>query len=135
MQPAPSPAPSASVLPSASATPTATVSVSAIPATPAAPDEGQMPYARFSDGATPLPGLFTVWVKHGRVFLELEPQQLDHTYMIAPILASGLGEGLFSGIDFDPILVQFHRNGDAIIIQAQNPYGKARAGSPQERAV
>jgi hypothetical protein len=55
--------------------------------------------------------------------------------MIAPILASGLGAGLFSGIEFDTILVQFHRVGDEILIQAQNPYGKARAGSPQERAV
>ena len=55
--------------------------------------------------------------------------------MIAPILASGLGEGLFSGIEFDTILVQFHRTGDEILIQAQNPYGKARPGSPQGRAV
>jgi len=94
-----------------------------------------MSFDRFSDGATPQPGLFTVWRKHGRVYLELAPAQLDHTFMVAPILASGLGEGLFSGIDFDTILVQFHRVGDQIMIEAQNPYGKAREGSPQERAV
>ena len=85
--------------------------------------------------ASPQPGLFTVWRRHGRVYLEVPPAQFNRTYMIAPILASGLGEGLFSGIEFDTILVQFHRVGDEILIQAQNPYGKARAGSPQERAV
>ncbi len=113
--------------------PTATAAEPSASPTPA--DEGQMSFERFSDEASPQPGLFTVWRKHGRVYLEVPPAQLDRTYMIAPILASGLGEGLFSGIEFDTILVHFHRVGDEILIQAQNPYGKARAGSPQERAV
>jgi hypothetical protein len=124
---APTPAPAVPVpTPAPSAAPTAA---------PTPADEGQMPFERFSDGASPQPGLFTVWRKHGRVYLELAPSQIDRTYMVAPILASGLGEGLFSGIEFDTILVQFHRVGDEIVIQARNPYGKARAGSPQERAV
>ncbi|HEY7982460.1 MAG TPA: zinc-dependent metalloprotease [Candidatus Eremiobacteraceae bacterium] len=123
MAASPSPAPNAT---SASAMPTPT---------PAPADEGQMSFERFSDEATPQPGLFTVWRKHGRVFLEVASTQFDRTFMIAPILASGLGEGVFAGIEFDPILVQFHRVGDEVVIEAQNPYGKARAGSPQERAV
>ena len=116
-------------------TPTPTSSATAAPAPARPPNEGQMPYERFTDGATPQPGLFTVWRKHGRVFLQLAPTQLDHTYMIAPILASGLGEALFAGIEFDPILISFRRVGDNVILQAENPYGKASSGSPQERAV
>ena len=113
--------------------PAASTAASPAPAKPA--DEGQMPYSKFTDGATPQPGLFTVWRKHGRVYLELAPAQLDQTFMIAPILASGLGEGLFSGIEFDPILMDFHRTGDSIVLEARNPYGKAIQGSPQEKAV
>jgi len=134
--PTPRPTASAPSAPSASATssPGATAASSPTPV-PTPADEGQMSFDRFSDGASPQPGLFTVWRKRGRVYLELAPTQIDRTYLIAPILASGLGEALFSGIDFDTILVQFHRVGDEILVEAQNPYGKARRGSPQERAV
>src|SRR5471032_2094400 len=134
----PTPAPTASPAstPAAAVTASPHAGPSAIPTpVPTPADEGQMSFDRFSDGATPQPGLFTVWRKHGRVFLEVAPAQLDRTFMVAPILASGLGEGLFSGIDFDTILVQFHRVGDAILVEAQNPFGKAREGSPQQRAV
>jgi len=134
--PTPIPTASPSSSPAVAVTASPSAAPSSIPtAIPTPADEGQMSFDRFSDGATPQPGLFTVWRKHGRVYLELAPSQLDRTFMVAPILASGLGEGLFSGIDFDTILVQFHRVGDEILIEAQNPFGKAREGSPQQRAV
>jgi hypothetical protein len=126
-QPTPVPAVSQPIpTPIASATTTAPIRTA---------NEGQMPYDKFTENATSQSGLFTIWRKHGRVYLQLAPTQLDHTYMIAPILASGLGEALFAGIEFDPILIRFRRVGDNVVLQAENPYGKAASGSPQERAV
>lgn len=117
--------------PSPSPSPTA----SAVPSPSPPPYEGQMPYERFTDGATAQTGLFTVWRKQGQVYLELTPQQLDTPFLLVPILASGLGEGLFSGIDFDPILLQFHRNGPTILTTEQNTHAKAEPGSPAAEAV
>ncbi len=94
-----------------------------------------MPFERFEDGATPQPGLFTVWRKQGQVYLELAPDQFDRTYLLVPILASGLGGGLFSGIDFDPVLLQFHRNGPTIYTTEQNSHATARPGTPAAQAV
>jgi hypothetical protein len=128
VQPEPTPAAKASPGPAASASTSPTPAASPV-------DEGQMSFDRFTSDASPQPGLFTVWRKNGRIYLEIAPSQLDHTYMVAPILASGLGEGLFSGIEFDTILLQFHRVGDQIFLESQNPYGLARQGSPQARAV
>src|SRR5271165_5790439 len=56
----------------------------------APPSEAQMTYARFTEGATAQPGLFTIWRKQGQIYLELSPAQLDHPYLLAPILSSGL---------------------------------------------
>jgi hypothetical protein len=94
-----------------------------------------MSYEKFTEGATSQPGLFTVWHRQGQVYFELTPQQLDRPFLLVPILASGLGEGLFSGIDFETILLQFHRNGSTIYTTEQNTHAKAHAGSPAADAV
>jgi hypothetical protein len=94
-----------------------------------------MTYARFTDGATPQPGLFTVWRKQAKVYLEISPSQLDHTYLLVPILANGLGRGLFAGIHFKPVLWQFTRVGNQIMTVERNPYGKAKPGTPAALAV
>src|SRR5579863_2993174 len=128
---APHPAPSPALTPAASATPAA---ASPTPAPVPTGDE-QMPYDRFTEGATSQAGLFTIWRKQGQLYLELAPNQLDKQYLLAPVLASGLGGGLFSGIDFDPILLAFHRNGATMYTTEQNPHATARAGSPAADAV
>src|SRR5690348_16213832 len=88
------PAPAASPLPPATPTPSmppasphpspsivvpaGASSPVAIPLAAGAPTaEGQMPYDKFTDGATSQTGLFTVWRKQGQVYFELTPQQLD----------------------------------------------------------
>lgn len=100
-----------------------------------APFEGAAPYAKFVDGATSQKGLFTVWRKQGKVYFELAPSQLDRTYLLVPISASGLGQGLFSGVEFDSTLIEFHRAGDRILTVEKNPYGKAKSGSASAEAV
>ena len=94
-----------------------------------------MTYAKFTDGATAQTGLFTVWRKQAKVYLEISPSQLDHTYLLVPILANGLGRGLFAGIHFQPLLWQFTRVGNQIMTVERNPYGKAKPGTPAALAV
>jgi hypothetical protein len=127
----PTPAPGASATPSPQMSPAAGVTVG----TPSALQEAAMPYGRFTEGATSQPGLFTVWRKQGKVYFEIGPDQLDHPYLLVPILASGLGRGLFAGLHFRPVLWQFSRVGNQIFSLEQNPYGKAAAGSPASLAV
>jgi len=115
--PAPSPLPSHS--------PTASVQINGIGAN----QDSLMSYARFIDGATSQTGLFTVWRKQAKVYLEISPDQLDHQFLLVPILANGLGRGLFAGIHFKPLLWQFTRVGNQIMTVEQNPYAKAQPGS------
>lgn len=125
--PQPTPAP----LPSPNHSPTASVQINGI-----GPNQDSlMSYARFVDGATSQPGLFTVWRKQAKVYLEISPDQLDHQFLLVPILANGLGRGLFAGIHFKPVLWQFTRVGNQIMTVEQNPYGKAQPGSPEALAV
>jgi hypothetical protein len=135
----PSPSPSPVPSPTATASPghaNGTVQTTIVPIIPApGSDEAQMPYDRFTTGASPQPGLFKVWRKAGQVFFELSSDQFDKPYLLVPILSSGLGGGLFSGIDFDPILVQFHRNGPTVYTTEQNSHATARANTPAALAV
>ncbi|HEV2037552.1 MAG TPA: zinc-dependent metalloprotease, partial [Candidatus Eremiobacteraceae bacterium] len=97
--------------------------------------ETLMSYAKFVDGAIAQNGLFTVWRKQSRVYLEVSPDQLDRSYLLVPILASGLGRGLFAGLHFKTQLWTFTRVGNQIMTVEQNPYGKAQPGTPIALAV
>ncbi len=117
--------------PSPEHTPTASVTVNGV----GSGQDALMSYAKFTDGATAQNGLFTVWRKQSKVYLEIAPSQLDHAYLLVPILANGLGRTLFSGIHFSPLLWQFTRVGNQIMTVERNPYGKAKAGTPAALAV
>jgi hypothetical protein len=127
------PTPAASTIPKATPEHSPTASVTVNP--PGSGQESLMTYARFIDGATSQSGLFTVWRKQGKVYLEVAPGQLDHAYLLVPILTSGLGRGLFAGLHFKPLLWQFTRVGNQIMTVEQNPYGQAKPGTPAALAV
>jgi len=99
------------------------------------PHENMMPYSRFADGAESQTGLFTIWRKQGRVYFEISPAQLDHPYLLAPILASGLGKGLFAGLHLRDVLWKFHRVDDQILTLEANPYAKVAGGTASALAV
>ena len=127
----------ASASPSASARPAA--SAGAVPSVevggggPA--QDALMPYAKFTDGASAQRGLFTVWRKQSKVYFEIAPQQLDHAYLLVPILANGLGRGLFAGLHFQTLLWSVQRVGNQIVTAEQNPYAKAQPDTPAALAV
>jgi len=127
------PSPAASGSPSASPTPSPSGAVLTRPGN--AVRDGLMPYARFTDGATAQTGLFTVWRKQGRVFFEIAPEQLDHPFLLAPQVASGLGKGLYAGLHLRDVLWKFHRVDDQIQSIEANPYAKVQPGAPAAAAV
>ena len=77
------------------------------------------PYESFVKSATAQHGLFTVWHREGKVYLELTAAQLDHDYVQTIVPANGLGgRGLIWGnTDNLPAeLVRFERAGNAVAI-------------------
>jgi len=114
--------------------PTVTVS-----SAPAADDVGE-PYSKFTSGATSQTGLFTIWRKKDKVYLELAPDQLDKPYLLVPVMTSGIGGGFAAGTpftnkDFDSIVLRFRRAGDKIVVAEENTAAKARADTAGERAA
>jgi hypothetical protein len=87
-------------------------------------------------------GLFTVWQKDDKVWLELKPEDFDRPLLFSPKLAQGIGEkGLYGGsmrVDgslVGPQLVQFRRVHRQVQLLAVNTDYTARSGSPAARAV
>ena len=82
-------------------------------------------YGAFAAGAQPQHGLFTVWHKGGKTYLELQKDQLDRDFMETITVGNGTGSGLWWGdTDYLPAqIVRFERRGDRIAIVWPNWYG------------
>jgi len=90
----PSPVPSAAPAPS-------TAAAAAAPGAPAARPTAEAAYETFIKDAEKQAGLFTVWRKEGKVYLELSAEQFDKEYLMHATTANGLGGyGVLSGDDF-----------------------------------
>ncbi|MBD5656305.1 MAG: zinc-dependent metalloprotease, partial [Candidatus Eremiobacteraeota bacterium] len=81
-------------------------------------------YASFVSGARAQHGLFTVYDKGGKVYLELLKTQLDHDFMETITTGNGTGMGLWWGdTDYLPAeIVRFERHDDKIAIVWPNWY-------------
>src|SRR5215469_8671515 len=81
-------------------------------------------YATFIQGATAQRGLFTIWHKGGKTYIELKADQLDRDFVQTIVPGSGLG-GTFivwGNTDHLPAeLVRFTRAGDQVAILWPNP--------------
>ena len=89
---------------------------------------GPEAYATFTAGAQAKHGLFTIWQKDGKTYLELAPSQLDKDYMETIVPGNGLGQGpvWWGDTDYLPTeLVRFERRGDQIVILWPNWYAQA----------
>ncbi len=109
------------------------------PGAPAqAPAPGQPPpFATVIKDARPTHGLFSVWQKDERVWVELRPEDFDKPFFLSPKLRTGIGEGaLFGGLMLRaPTLVQFRRQHNVVQLVAINQQQVARPGTPEARAV
>ncbi len=101
-------------------------------------DAGPAPYAKFIVGAQSQAGLFTVWRKSGKVYIELSNTQLGKDFVQSASPANGLGGwALVWGEDMfaQTRLIQFTRADNKIVITWPNTFFKAPPGSPRERSV
>jgi len=103
-----------------------------------ADDDTPATYAKFTDGVTSQKGLFTVWNKAGKIYLELAPAQLDHDFILSAVPRNGLG-GYFviagAGDYFAPHIIRFTRQDNKVVILFPNEYFMAPTNTPDARAV
>ena len=104
----------------------------------AAPSDGSPSgYAGFTAGATAERGLFTVWHKNGKVYLEISRDQLDRDFMETITTASGTGVGLEWGDnDYLPSeIVRFELHGNQVAMVWPNWYAQSRGNTGAQLAI
>ena len=114
----PAPGPSASVSPEA-----------------AAPSPTPAAYATFVKKAERQSGLIDILKKDDDVYLDLGSNDLDHPFIVAPVLASGVGADAFAGRIFSPILLEFKRVGKRVLWIDKNADFTAPANSAAAHAL
>lgn len=85
-----------------------------------------------------LEGLFTLYRKEetGKIYLELQPEQLNKNYLATITLESGIGEsGLYSGLDLQYFLFYFRRVNNTLQFSVRNVNFRTNPGDPQARSV
>lgn len=108
------------------------------PGTPQAgsPPSTAQPFAAVVRGATKSEGLFTLWQKDEKVWLELAPGDFDKPFFLAPKLETGIGEaGLLGGLMAGAQVIEFRRIHNQVQMVALNTDYTAKAGTPEGRAV
>ena len=133
------PAASASAPAAASAVPPAAAASAAPPgaAASAVPPGALRPFADVVKDARRSEGLFTLWQKDDKVWLELKPEDLNQPFFLSPKIKTGIGENFFFGglMGFDDGAVEFRRIHNQLQLVWINTEYVARAGTPEGRAV
>ncbi len=103
----------------------------------------QPAFDKVIEGATRLPGLWVLWRKDDKVWIELAESDFDRPMFLSPKISSGIGEaGLFGGLMGGRTgslggaqWVEFRRVFNQVQLLARNAEHVAQAGTPQARAV
>ncbi|HEY0797705.1 MAG TPA: DUF5117 domain-containing protein, partial [Candidatus Baltobacteraceae bacterium] len=129
---APTPTPSPSAAASATPPPERRHRHGLSPAT-AAPSASPIPlaYALFIHGAKRQSGLIDILQKDDDVFFDLGPEQLGKTFIIAPVIAGGVGGQTFAGLVYPSFLIEFKRVGKRILWISRNTNYAATSSSAQ----
>lgn len=124
----------------ATAVPPAAAPANAAPAKPGAPPPAAAaqprPFAEVIKDARRSEGLFTVWQKDEKLWLELRPDQLERPFHLSTVLAKGLAQLPFvPGLLADYNVASFRRIGNQVQLLALNTGFRAAEGSPLQHAV
>ena len=98
------------------------------------------PFADVVKGAEETKGLFNVWRKDDKVWLEIPADAFDKMYFFKSAVNQGIGEHrIFGGSMTYPIgvaqIVEFHKHGQFVQLIAKNVKYTAKPGTPEARAV
>ncbi|MEO8937960.1 MAG: zinc-dependent metalloprotease [Burkholderiaceae bacterium] len=101
------------------------------------PDNATLkPFREIVAGATELDGLFPLWQKEDKVWIEIPVERLDQPFFFSYNVSDSVGErGAYASQMGRRHMVVFHRIGNAMQLIAKNTRFIATAGSPTERAV
>jgi len=110
------------------------------PGTPqpaAAPPGSPQPFASVIKDAKKIEGgLFTMYQKDEKVWLELRPEDFNKPFFMSPKIATGIGEhALFGGLMDEPQVIEFRRIYNQVQMIARNTDYVAKPGTPEGRAV
>ena len=117
-----------------------TNAVAAAAAAAAQATQSSKPFADVVKDARESKGLFTLWSKDDKVYLELDPDQFDKPFFFKSAINQGIGEArIFGGSMNYPFgvaqIVTFHKHGQNVQLIAKNVKYTAKAGTPEARAV
>ena len=74
-----------------------------------------IPYDTFVLKTERQTGLIDIVKKDDDVYLDLRPEQLDRPFIVAPVLATGIGADAFAGRVYSPIVISFKRVGRRVL--------------------
>jgi hypothetical protein len=101
-----------------------------------ASSSGLRPFAEVIKDAKRIDGLFTLWQKDDKVWLELKPSDLDQPFFLSPKLKTGIGESRFyGGLMGEEVVIEFRRVHNQLQMLAKNTEFVAKANTPTGRAV
>ncbi len=93
-------------------------------------------FAAVIKDTTKTEGLFTLYQKDEKVWIELKPEDFNRPFFLSPKLATGIGEAmLFGGLMDEERVIEFRRIHNQVQMIARNTEFTARAGTPEGRAV
>lgn len=109
----------------------------AVPVTVVAANSTLRPFAEIVKDARRSEGLFSVWQKDDKVWLELRPEDLNQPFFLSPKIKTGIGENFFFGglMGFDDGVVEFRRVHNQMQLLWRNTEYIAKPGTPEARAV
>jgi len=128
-------APSPGTPPAAGARPASTTTPGATPGASAGTPPAR-PFADVVKDAKESKGLFTVWTKDEKAWIEIAPDQFDKPMFFSVNLANGIGENfLFGGMMGRSNLAAFRRIGTQVQLVALNERFYATPKTPEATAV
>ncbi|HME81982.1 MAG TPA: zinc-dependent metalloprotease [Candidatus Eremiobacteraceae bacterium] len=96
------------------------------------------PYPKFVEGLTPQRGLFTLWRKDGKIYVEIAKNQLDTDFIQTTEPSTGLGGyGVTPGLPYMQFArtMRFSKVDNTIVVTWPNTSFVAPDGSPAARAI
>jgi hypothetical protein len=96
----------------------------------------EKPFAEVIKDAEVIKGLFTLYRKDEKVWLEILPEQFDKIYLCSPTLDSAIGErGFFASMMIGEFAFTFHKLGKNVQFIQKNVNYRAAEKTPIQRAV
>jgi len=126
----------AGTAPAARAPASAASAAASAPVAPPAPGQPP-PFATVIKDAKEIKGLFTLWQKDEKVWIELRPEDFGKGFFLSAKLTRGMGEKrIYGGLMDDARLIEFRRLHNLVQLTAVNTDFTPRdAKSPEARAV